>query len=403
MMRTYLPKKVDAANEIDLSVVIVSYNCWPFVRMCLHSLLWQEDARMEVIVVDNNSADETVQAVEVFPQVTLVANKVNVGFGTACNQGMEIAQGRYFLMLNPDTFVPENLAQKVVAFMDAHTECGAMGVRMTDGTGRFLRESKRGLPTLFRSFCRFSGLSGLFPTSKMIAGYYLGHLPDQQASAVEILSGAFMVVSRAAIDMVGGFDEQFFMYGEDIDLSWRIHEAGFVNYYLPEIHVVHFKGESTAKDARYVQLFYGAMDLFYKKHFGTRQSGVLKLFVHCSIAVVGLFFTLRRLIPNKSSGKPSYPFKDDYFVLAGNGWSDSLAPKKVLIGRGKVVEDAHCRDSVSAEICLLDVTSCRPSKILDFVQIKGFFCKRLLWLGPGRKHVFYPVSAANRTHVVKLD
>lgn len=402
-MRTYLPNNADGAKEIDLSVVIVSYNCWPFVRLCLHSLLWQKDDRLEVIVVDNNSADETVEAVEVFPQVTLLANNENVGFGTACNQGMKIAQGRYFLMLNPDTFVPEDLAQKVVAFMDAHSECGAMGVRMTDGTGRFLRESKRGLPTLFRSFCRFSGLSGLFPTSKIAAGYYLGHLPELQTSPVEILSGAFMVLSRAAIEKVGGFDEQFFMYGEDIDLSWRIHEAGFVNYYFPEINIVHFKGESTAKDGRYVKLFYGAMELFYKKHFGTRQNGVLKLVVKGSIALVGLFSTLRRLIPNKSSGHPCYPFKDDYFVLAGEGWSDNYSPKKVLLGRVKVTEDGLLGDAVSAETCLLDVTSCRPSKILDFVRIKGFFCKRLLWLGPGRKVVFYPVSAANRTHIVKLD
>ena len=404
MMRTELPNTNEGNTLPDLSVVIVTYNCWPFVRLCLHSLLWQVDARLEVVVVDNNSADDTVESLtETFPNVILLANKTNVGFGTACNQGMKIARGRYFLMLNPDTFVPEDLSQRVVAFMDAHQECGAMGVRMTEGRGRFLPESKRGLPTLFRSFCRFSGLSSLFPTSKITAGYYLGHLPENQIAAVEILSGAFMVLTREAIEKVGGFDEQFFMYGEDIDLSWRIHEAGFVNYYLPDIHIVHFKGESTAKDQRYVKMFYGAMELFYKKHFGTRQNGLVQLMVKIMIMIVGLLSSLRRFLPFKPTGDPLLAINDHYFIFAGEGWSDAYIPDTVLCGRSKAIGDEFLKNAVSAETCLLDVTSCRPSKILDFVRIKGFFCKRLLWLLPGRKIIFHPVSSSNKTIVTKLD
>ncbi|MCA1744383.1 MAG: glycosyltransferase [Bacteroidales bacterium] len=404
MMSTELSKNIESPRGVDLSVVIVTYNCWPFVRLCLHSLLWQEDARMEVIVVDNCSEDGTVNALkEAFPQVILLANKENVGFGTACNQGMKIARGRFFLMLNPDTFVPEDLSQRVVTFMDAHPECGAMGVRMTDGTGRFLPESKRGLPTLFRSFCRFSGLSTLFPTSKIAAGYYWGHLPDNQTAPIEILSGAFMVLTRVAIEKVGGFDEQFFMYGEDIDLSWRIHEAGFVNYYQSDIGIVHFKGESTAKDQRYVKLFYGAMELFYSKHFGTRQKGPVKWMVKVMIAVMVFLSSVRRLLPSDQQTHPSYPVKERYGVLAGAGWSEALAPDTLLSGRGKVMEEALASEAVPAETCLLDVTSCRPSKILDFVRIKGFFCKRLFWLGPGRQIAFLPVSSSNRTIVTKLD
>ncbi|GAO29672.1 glycosyltransferase, group 2 family protein [Geofilum rubicundum JCM 15548] len=387
-----------------MSVVIVTYNCRSFVQLCLYSLLWQTDERLEVIVVDNDSQDDTVQSIkEQFPQVILIANQSNVGFGTACNQGMQIARGRYYLMLNPDTFVPEDLSQRVVTFMDAHQTCGAMGVHMCDGTGRFLPESKRGLPTLFRSFCRFSGLSTLFPASKTWAGYYMGHLPVEETAPVEILSGAFMVLSRAAIEKVGGFDETFFMYGEDIDLSWRIHQAGFTNYYVSDIKIVHFKGESTAKDQRYVKMFYGAMELFYKKHFGARQNGVQRLLVQWMIATLGLLSSLRRLLPSPQVVAPAYPLQGDYVVLAGDQWSSSCVADTLISGKGKVLSDAALKDAVSAETCLLDVSSCRPSKILDFVRIKGFFCKRLLWLAPGRKMVFHPVSSSNRTVITKLD
>jgi N-acetylglucosaminyl-diphospho-decaprenol L-rhamnosyltransferase len=404
MMHTEFLNGSSGSEKIDLSVVIVTYNCRSFVQLCLHALLWQKDERLEVIVVDNDSEDGTVEALkERFPQVVIIANKSNVGFGTACNQGMKTARGRYFLMLNPDTFVPEDLSQKVVAFMDAHKSCGAMGVYMSDGTGRFLPESKRGMPTLFRSFCRFSGLSALFPSSKAWAGYYLGHLSVNETAPVEILAGAFMVLSREAIEKVGGFDEAFFMYGEDIDLSWRIHQAGFANYYVPDIKIVHFKGESTAKDQRYVKMFYGAMELFYKKHFGMRQNGVVRLLVKWMIASLGMLSSMRRLLPSPREVAPNYPLKGDYAVLAGDDWSPSFVAGALVCGRGKVVSDAFSNDAVSAETCLLDVSSCRPSKILDFVRIKGFFCKRLLWLAPGRKIVFHPVSSSNRTIVSKLD
>jgi len=379
------------SEQIDLSVVIVTFNCLPFVRLCLHSLLWKQEDRMEVIVVDNNSQDEiTSVLIKEFPKVTIIANKKNVGFGTACNQGMKIARGRYFLMLNPDTFVPEDLTQRVVAFMDTHSRCGAMGVRMLDGRGHFLPESKRGLPTLFRSFCRFSGLSSLFPKSKILAGYYMGHLPADETAAVEILSGAFMVLRREAIEKVGGFDEIFFMYGEDIDLSWRIHQSGFVNYYEPNISIVHFKGESTAKDQRYVKMFYGAMELFYNKHFGGKRRGIIQNIVLVMIEVLGFLSWLRHLLPCKTQVDSSYLLKkNDIDVL--------LKKSEKLINKDNIV------DAVSAETCILDADSWRPSKILDFVRIKGFFCKRLIWLGPKKKTVFYPVSSSNKTIISNLD
>jgi GT2 family glycosyltransferase len=392
------------SKNIALSVVIVSYNCWPFLRLCLHSLFWQDNAQQEVIVVDNNSEDGTVRALKkAFPRVVLLENKENVGFGTACNQGMNVAHGRYFLMLNPDTFVPEDLAQRVVAFMDAHNECGAMGVMMTDGKGRFLPESKRGWPTLFRSFCRFSGLSSLFPASKIWAGYYMGHLPVNQTAMVEILSGAFMVLSREVVEKVGGFDEKFFMYGEDIDLSWRIHQAGFVNYYFPDISIVHFKGESTTKNQRYVKLFYDAMELFYKKHFGIRQNRIRQWIVISTIGLLRVLSLLSKSISSDKLVNPTFSVNETYRVLAGEGWSVDCIPDFVNRESVKMVDHELPGEAAPAETCLLDVTSCRPSKILDFVRIKGFFCKRLLWLDPGQKVVFYPESAYNNTIVTRLD
>ena len=162
---------------VELSVVIVTYRCLPFTELCLQSLLWQRDERMEVIVVDNNSNDGSAEIINSrYPDVKVISNKKNVGFGSACNQGMHVAKGRYYLMLNPDTVVPENLTQLVLNFMHTHPNCGAMGVKMVDGGGKFLPESKRGIPTIFRAFYKFIGLAKLFPASSVFSGYYMGHL-----------------------------------------------------------------------------------------------------------------------------------------------------------------------------------------------------------------------------------
>lgn len=252
-----------------LSVIIVSYNVKYFLEQCLCSVQRAADHEVEVIVIDNNSSDGTVEYLrDRFPFAQFIGNKENIGFAKANNQALQKAKGEYVLFLNPDTIIPEDIFTKCISFMKLHTDAGALGVRMIDGNGQFLKESKRGFPLPWVAFCKMSGLTKIFPASKTFARYYLGHLPEKQTNAVDALAGAFMLVRKDVLDKTGGFDEQFFMYAEDIDLSYRIQKAGYKNYYLAETAIIHFKGESTKKDKKYVRLFYKAMTQFSRKHFG---------------------------------------------------------------------------------------------------------------------------------------
>lgn len=260
---------------MQLSVIIVNYNVRHFLEQCLRSV--QRAAahiETEIIVVDNNSVDGSVQMLkENFgDSIILIENKENTGFSKANNQGIRIARGRHVLLLNPDTVVEESAFEKCFAFMEAHPEAGALGVRMINGEGVFLPESKRGLPTPAVSFYKIFGLSRLFPRSKTFGQYHLSYLDPQQNHPVDILSGAFMWIRKAVLDKTGGFDEAFFMYGEDVDLSWRIRQAGYQNYYFADAQIIHYKGESTKKGSlNYVRVFYQAMIIFAQKHFGGPQ------------------------------------------------------------------------------------------------------------------------------------
>jgi hypothetical protein len=198
--------------------------------------------------------------------------------------------------------------------METHPNAGAMGVHMIDGTGQYLKESKRGFPSLWASFCKISGLTAAFPTSKIFARYYLGHLNNQQVQVVDILSGAFMMVSKAGLEKTGGFDEQFFMYGEDIDLSYRFQQEGYTNYYFPECSIIHFKGESTRKDSKYIKLFYRAMVQFVQKHFHGElawlYTGLLEaaIYLRAAISVISREY---KTPSTKYEGRP-------VFYLAGD-------------------------------------------------------------------------------------
>jgi N-acetylglucosaminyl-diphospho-decaprenol L-rhamnosyltransferase len=252
-----------------LSVIIVSYNVKYFLEQCLCSVQRAAGYDVEVIVVDNHSSDGTVEYLSgKFPFAQFISNSENVGFAKANNQALQKARGEYVLFLNPDTIIPEDIFTKCIAFMQSHTDAGALGVRMIDGGGRFLKESKRGFPSPWVAFCKMSGLTKIFPHSKTFARYYLGHLPEQQTNVVDALAGACLFVRKDVLNKTGSFDEQFFMYAEDIDLSYRIQKAGFKNYFFPETTIIHFKGESTKKDRKYVRLFYKAMTQFSRKHFG---------------------------------------------------------------------------------------------------------------------------------------
>ena len=259
-----------------LSVIIVNYNVKYFLEQCLCSVrkavgemvVATGERNVEVLVIDNQSTDGSIEYLQSrFPFAQFIKSSTNQGFSKANNYGLKKATGKYVLFLNPDTILPEDAFTKCIAFMDAHPDAGALGVQMIDGAGRYLKESKRGFPSMWVSFCKMSGLTAWFPTSKIFARYYMGHLNHEQVQKVDILSGAFMMATKAALDKTGGFDEQFFMYGEDIDLSYRLQQTGLTNYYLPDCTIIHFKGESTRKDSKYVKLFYKAMVQFVQKHF----------------------------------------------------------------------------------------------------------------------------------------
>ena len=255
---------------MQLSIIIVNYNVKFFLEHCLLAVIKAcKNLTAEIIVVDNNSTDGSKEYLTPkFPSVKFIWNTINVGFGKANNSAVFIAQGEYILFLNPDTILPEDCFDKCISFFKKNKECGALGVRMIDGSGAFLKESKRSLPTASAGLFQMIGLTNVFPNSSLFSKYYAGHLPERENNKVEVLAGAFMMLSKNAVEITGGFDEAFFMYGEDIDLSYRIIEAGLQNYYLGEVTIIHFKGESTQKkDDTYINHFYGAMKLFVDKHY----------------------------------------------------------------------------------------------------------------------------------------
>lgn len=232
-----------------------------------------EGGQVEVLVVDNCSSDGSLDYLSSrFSFARFIANAENLGFAKANNQALQLATGNYVLFLNPDTIVPEDAFSGCMAFMASHADAGACGVRMIDGSGKFLPESKRGFPSPWVSFCKMSGLTALFPRSRRLARYYLGHLSASSTHEVDALSGAYMLARKEVLDRTGGFDERFFMYAEDIDLSYRIQQAGYRNYYFAGCTIIHFKGESTRRDMRYVKLFHKAMVQFVQKHYRGKAS-----------------------------------------------------------------------------------------------------------------------------------
>ncbi|MCF8360005.1 MAG: glycosyltransferase [Prolixibacteraceae bacterium] len=283
---------------MKLSVIIVNYNVKHFLEQCLHSVEKAcKNIDAEIFVVDNNSVDgSTGMLIHKFPNVNLILNKRNLGFSKANNQAMRKATGEYVLLLNPDTVVEEQTFSKVIAFMDDHPEAGGLGVKMIDGKGKFLPESKRGLPTPWVAFHKIFGLSALFPKSKVFGRYHLSYLDENQIHEVDVLAGAFMLMRREALEKVGLLDETFFMYGEDIDLSYRITRGGYKNYYFSETTIIHYKGESTKKGSlNYVRIFYNAMIIFARKHFSKQYAGWFSFIIHLAIYFRAAIATLARL------------------------------------------------------------------------------------------------------------
>ncbi|MFH7017747.1 glycosyltransferase family 2 protein [Flavobacterium sp. FlaQc-47] len=285
---------------MQLSVIILNYNVRYFLEQCVLSV--QEaiaalDA--EIIVIDNNSSDESCSMMKTkFPTVKLIQNTTNFGFPKGNNIGVEQASGKYICILNPDTVVAEDTFIKVLAFAERQINLGIVGCQLIDGTGEFLPESKRGIPTPWIAFTKIFGLYKVFPKWKLFNQYYAQHLAKDETGKVDILVGAFMLMKRDLYVELEGFDEKCFMYADDIDLSYRVLQKNKSNYYFHETTVLHYKGESTVKDEKYMKRFQEAMTFFYHKHF--KKSWFFEFFIQIGI----WFFSFAKMFQGKTKAKP---------------------------------------------------------------------------------------------------
>lgn len=295
---------------MQLSVIILNYNVRYFLEQCVLSVqaaLQHIDG--EIIVIDNNSSDDSCQMMKTrFPHIKLIENKENIGFPKGNNIGVAEAKGEYLCILNPDTVVAEDTFEKILNTKNWQLNTGILGCKLIDGTGNFLPESKRGIPTPWVAFTKIFGLYKFFPKVQLFNQYYAQHLTENQSGYVEILVGAFMVMKRDLYNEVGGFDENCFMYSDDIDLSYTVLKKGKVNYYFSETTVIHYKGESTVKDGTFMKRFQEAMDYFYSKHF--KKSAFFSVFMK-----VGTFFFA---FLKKSKTAISNRRIDNYILISQN-------------------------------------------------------------------------------------
>ena len=376
---------------MELSIIIVNYNVKYFLEQCLLSVVKACGATdTEIFVVDNNSTDGSREYLSAkFPAVKFYWDNENPGFGRANNRMLSQATGAHILFLNPDTIVPEDCFTKCISFFRSHTDCGALGVRMTDGSGTFLPESKRSLPAPLSGLYKITGLAKLFPGSKTFASYYDGFLPEKKNNKTEILSGAFMMLSRKAIKATNGFDEDFFMYGEDIDLSYRIMKSGFYNYYLGEVSIIHFKGESTQKkSAYYAKHFYGAMKLFVDKHY--RNSLLKRSAMHLAISSGRLAAVIKQKLFPQVFDKDQ-EMKGSVLVVAATTQIGIV--QNLLNGQSQIV--ILTDEGVSAEEILQTASKKNCNTILLCEgQISNKFIIDLVQSQPGKyKYLFYENGA----------
>lgn len=333
---------------MKLSVIILNYNVRYFLELCLKSV--QEAIKnidAEIIVVDNNSEDDSCDMVKaLFPEVNLIENKTNFGFSKGNNIGVLQAKGEYLCILNPDTVVAEDVFTKMLNFSETKENLGIIGCKLINGAGHFLPESKRNIPYVKAAFKKLLGNP---------AEYYANHLSENDLGEVDVLVGAFMFLKKDVYNEIEGFDEDYFMYGEDIDISYKSLKSGYRNYYFGETTIVHFKGESTLKDKFYAQRFYGAMQIFYKKHF--KKNFFFDLFVSIGIKLV---YMLRREPVNK--------VKDfNMYVLFSNKINESL---KSVLTKTIVLNSNFDEIDNNSEV-IFDANVLTYKQIISFMENKN--------------------------------
>ncbi|MCG2431776.1 glycosyltransferase family 2 protein [Aequorivita xiaoshiensis] len=343
---------------MKLSVVILNYNVRYFLEQCILSVEKAiENIDAEIIVIDNDSKDDSCEMVKTqFPNITLIRNKENVGFSKANNQAVSVAKGEYVCILNPDTVVAEDTLVNAIHYSENVENIGALGVYLMDGTGSFLPESKRNLPTPKVSLLKLLGF-----TKK----YYTSHLSENSCGEVEILVGAFMLVKRSIYNEVGGFDEDYFMYGEDIDLSYKFTKAGYKNHYLGNSTVLHYKGESTKKNKAYFERFYGAMQIFYEKHFN--NNALLKNSVSLGVALAKNAYRFTSSKKNNESVQ-----LEKHYVFTENVELIERLSDKMKLHFQMVSKNIH--EQIVLENCLLvfDNDYVTNGEIFQFMkQLKG--------------------------------
>lgn len=375
---------------MKLSVIIVSYNVKSYLEQCLLSVRRAiEGIEAEIFVIDNNSQDGSIAYLsKCFDDVVFLQNNNNLGFAKANNKAIGQSCGEYVLLLNPDTVVGEDVLRECVRFMDTHERAGGVGVRMLKTDGTDAKESRRGIPTPMTAFYKMTGLCALFPKSRVFGKYYMGYLPWDSPCRIEVVSGAFFMLRRQTLDRVGLLDEDFFMYGEDIDLSYRVVKAGWENWYLP-LRILHYKGESTEKtNFRYVHVFYEAMLIFLRKHYAHLSfifSFPIRLGIYgkASLSLFSMFFDK---IKCRFRRRPKEDDADTIFffdVEEGHRHDcQDLIHRNQL--SGYFCSDIESRDEevvpAGVSYIVYDISKCSFKEILERISSEEF---------PGAKVAFY--------------
>jgi GT2 family glycosyltransferase len=338
---------------MQLSVIILNYNVRYFLEQCVLSVQKAlENIDGEIIVIDNNSSDDSCEMMQqLFPNVKLIENKENLGFPKGNNIGVAQAKGEFICILNPDTVVAEDTFSKILNTKSWQLNTGIIGCKLIDGTGNFLPESKRGVPTPWVSFTK---IFGLYKVSNLFGKYYAQHLTENQSGNVAILVGAFMVMKRDLYNEIGGFDENCFMYSDDIDLSYMALQKGKYNYYFHQSSVIHYKGESTVRDEKYMKRFQEAMQFFYKKHF--QKSIVFDFFMRIGAMVFSLI--------KKNQSKEVKREIDEYIIFSKDSLQLNLNKKETILN-----DFSQFKNDLNAAIeIIFDTNSFSFKEIIEFMN-----------------------------------